>query len=120
MKSRKDRVNNPENVSLLDLHEEIIQKTIPSVVPDDEAIKIKRTLLMSCTTLHRFFQADLDKSEAQRLLTYVLQGNAKEAKKMYEANPRLLFIEATAQEYAAGIDEDGKPVYREVTESPFK
>lgn len=39
------------------------------------------------------------------LLSYVLQCNAEAAKKMYTANLRLLFIEATTKEYAAGLDE---------------
>lgn len=119
MKSRADIVNDPKKESFLDFPSDI-QRVIPSVARDAEATKIKRKLSMSCKSLYCFFQLDLDKSDAQRLLSYVLQGNAAEAKKMYEANPRLLFIEATAQEYAAGLDEHGEPVYRMETESPFK
>jgi hypothetical protein len=50
----------------------------------------------------------------------VLQGNAVKAKKMYQANPGLLFIEAAAEDYAAGIDENLNAVHRTIVASPFR
>ena len=50
----------------------------------------------------------------------MLQGIAEKAKEMYAANPRLLFIEASAQDYAAGIDENDYAVYRTIVASPYR
>src|SRR4029079_14466091 len=111
--------NDPKVIPLLDLPTDILRH-MTSLFLDEEATQIKRKLSMTCKPLYSFFQQDLAKRDAQRLLTYVLQGDARKAKKMYEANPQLLFLEATAKDYAAGLDEHGKPVPRIVSDSPFK
>lgn len=57
-----------------------------------------------------FQQSETEKYQAAQLLTFVLQGNADQAKKIFTENPKLLFIEATAKDYAAGIDDKNKKI----------
>ncbi|MGQ3890580.1 hypothetical protein [Legionella sp. CNM-4043-24] len=67
-----------------------------------------------------FQQADDREYQPKKLLAYVLQGNAESAKKIYSGNPGLLLTEATAEEYAAGINENGKAVKRIISASPLR
>lgn len=110
--------------SLLDLPTDVICTELPqAIVSSSDATNIMKTLSSTYTGFYSLFQSELDKRAAQQLLTYVLkptQANLEKAKKMYIANPRLLFIEATAYEYAAGLDDNLKNVYRKVQASPIR
>ena len=109
-------------LNILNLPDEIVL-AIPNSVSENTATKIMLTLSSSSDALYRLFQPELDKQAAQQLLSLVLkptQENLEKAKKMWTANPRLLFIEATAEEYAAGLDENLKNVHRKVKASPIR
>lgn len=67
--------------------------------------KDKATFSRLCLTTHRFYQPEFDKQSAKKLLKHVLQGKKSEALKMIEANPKLLFIRATAEDYAKDLDD---------------
>lgn len=103
-KSRHDTVN------ILNLPDEMIVG-IRNMVSANTSTEVMKTLSSTCSTLYNFFKPDLDQQAAQQLLTYVIHGDVKNAQKMYIANPRLLFIESTAKEYAAGIDEEGNSTH---------
>ena len=64
-------------------------------------------LARTSKAMHNLVQPELDKRAAKQLLEYVLkptEDNIAKAKKMYEANPKLIFIEVEdeVEEYAAG------------------
>jgi hypothetical protein len=113
-----------EAISFLDLPLEIATEAIPRVIKSyDDQTKFMASLSNTCKPLYSFFQQELDQRAAQQLLTLVLQpmqANLEKAKKMYRANPRLLFIESIAEEYAAGLDEELKNVHRVVKASPIR
>ncbi len=119
-KDRKALVQDASQPSLLDLPRDIINNELPaSLSSTQEALKMMSRLARSCHTYHRLFQPNIDKEAAKQLLSYVLQGNDYQARKMYTINPHLLFIESEAREYAAGIAVDGGVVHRIVKMSPF-
>lgn len=113
---RNEYVNEPNKLSLLNLPLEVIEHIAKQASPY-ESRQIKAALSETCRYQHAFFQPQLD---AEKLLRYVLQGKAAEAKAMYEANPELLFMETSSKDYAAGIDKDGKAVHRVIEGSPFR
>lgn len=104
---------------LLNLPEDILRSVLPNAVSDNDATKVLGRLSRTCHPLHQFFKLPLDELAARSLLTYVVQGEAEKAKKLYMKKPKFLFIESTTQEYAAGIDEKGNAVHRVVKTSPF-
>lgn len=68
-----------------------------------------------------FFKPNDDQDAANRLLSYVLQSNVAEVVKMVSERPQLLFIEATAEEWASGfIKKTDEPVHRVVQLSPLQ
>lgn len=114
--------NNP--INLLELPVDVLGTALPQAIMSlDGSTQIIATLSGTCQSLNSFFQPELDQRAAQQLLSLVLkptEENVKKAKKMYTANPRLLFIEATAYEYAAGLDDQLKNVHRTVKASPIR
>ena len=82
-------------------------------------IKEVGTLAQTCRRFYQILEPQLN-LQAKQLLLHVLQGDAANAEKMFTINPELLFIEATAPEYAAGIDEAGNAVHRIVRASPYR
>lgn len=94
------------------------------LVPWLEAKLVEKEV--SCTaqvnrTFNAIFKPLADKYAAKQLLTYIVQGNFAKAREMYTANPKLLFIETTAEEYASGfVLETDDPVHRTVQLSPLR
>ncbi len=73
-----------------------------------------------CRQLHPIYVQDLAKEAAKQLLKYVLHGQAAAAKKMMDANPRILLIQAEDQEAGGGMDVTGKLVPTKRKETPFQ
>ena len=118
MKSSGNKVALDETpLSLLDLPNEI-DAMIVNQVPDNAIPPLMITLSTTCSRFG-FFRRELEHRAAATLLAYVLQGNATKAKAMYTVNPRLLFIETIAEDYAAGIDEQGNAVHRRIVSTPY-
>lgn len=68
-----------------------------------------------------FFKPNDDQDAANRLLSYVLQSNVAEVVRVVSERPELLFIEATAEEWASGfIKKSDEPVHRVVQLSPLQ
>ena len=113
--SRKNTMN------LLQLPDDVLRTALPQAIMSlNSRAQFMATLSGTCKSLNSFFQPKLDQ---QLLLTLVLkptQANIEKAKKMYTANPGLLFIESEAEEYAAGLDETLKNVHRIVRASPIR
>jgi hypothetical protein len=82
-------------------------------------VKEVGALAQTCRRFYQILEPQLN-LQAKQLLLHVLQGDAANAEKMFTINPELLFIEATASEYAAGIDEAGNAVHRIVRASPYR
>src|SRR5690349_9776954 len=60
--------------------------------------------------------------EAKQLLKYVLEGKAENARKMYTANPKLLFMNVSVDNYQVGLNADDTTLpqkYSSVT-TPFR
>lgn len=112
--------NRNDPINLLNLPGDILGTAIPAQVSERNATTIMGQLSNTCSALYNFFQPELNKQAVKQLLTYVLQGNAAKAKMMYTVNPGLLFMKSIAEEYAAGVDEDGKAVHRMVAGSPYQ
>lgn len=73
------------------------------------------------TNKHSFFISNNDRDAANELLSHVLCGNLDKVIQMVEERPELLFIEATAQEWASGFEkETDAPVHRIVQLSPLQ
>ena len=119
--SSTESSNNQINIldNILDLPNEMLV-AIPTAASVQTSNKVMSTLFKTCTTFNNLFR---EKLAAQQLLELVLKptkANLDKAKKMWTANPRILFIEATAEEYAAGLDENLKNVHRIVKASPIR
>lgn len=113
---------------LCSLPQDISIQAIPRAIGSlDDAIQFMAKLSCTCTQLHSLFQQPLEKRLAEKLLSCVLKpttANLEIAKKLYTINPQLLFIEATAEEYAAGFVTDLagnlKNIPRKVKASPIR
>lgn len=118
-KSRNDLVQSIDDFSLLDLPTEMID-TIVNVGSATDAKQIMGKLSNTGSTFYNFFKPNLDKEAAKQLLEHVLHGEPAKAKAMYTANPNLLFIETSAEDYGAGIDGNGNAVHRVINQSPYQ
>lgn len=85
--------------------------------------KARAAVSKTCFDLYVASKEPRDKEAAKQLLKYILQPtaeNVENAVKMFTNLPRLLFIEATAPAYAAGIDETGNAVCQIIKASPYR
>lgn len=119
-KTRNDTAENANTLSLLNLPDDIIETALFAQTSINDATKMRANLSRTCAAFHLFFGPILETHATTQLLIHVLQGNSNKAKKIYTNNPGLLFREATATEYAAGINEAGAAVHRTVTASPYR
>lgn len=110
-----------EEIDLLKLPLDITTEALPRVIEsDDDQIKVMAALSSTCHTLHNVFQPKLDVKRLLELILKPTKENLEKAKKMYCANPGLLFIESIGKEYAAGLDENFKNIHRVVKASPIR
>lgn len=118
------------SINLLDLPSEILTHALPNTVkPYLDQTRFIATLSSTCKSISLFFQPALGQRAAQCLLSLVLkptQANLEKAKKIVTINPKLLFVESVATEFAAGllaVDTSGntlRNVHRTVKASPIR
>lgn len=70
---------------------------------------------------YTFFKPQDDQDAAKKLLTHVLHGNLEKVLQILDERPELLFIEASAEEWASGFENETEiPVHRIVKLSPLQ
>lgn len=113
--SRKEIVNNDASPSLLDFPDEILLHIVAQS-KQAEATTLMSRLSQTSGTMYRLFQPNLAQQAAKKVLQHVVLRDNHQALKMIAANPRLLFIQASAMDYA--LAEDGSR--RTITGSPYQ
>jgi hypothetical protein len=109
MKASQNEMNKQHNEEKAITSDDVIAPLIYQL-PRLLSIKDLGFFAQTSTTLQNAFQARLDKETAAQLGQYIVHGDEDNAKKMLEANPRLLLQTVTVEDYSS----------RTITGTPYR